>query len=397
MKINTSDFDKALSHYKDGGFLIVFNDNHHEDGACLIAATEKINKSHLKFIQENSNTFNVVISNQLLKKINLSVQKKITTSPIQPNVSFSIDYKEVLSNPATIESRLKTLNYLISDDAKPSDFTTPGHIFPLVANPAGLLARAKHTEAAYDLSRAAGLKSSAIISIILDSEGEIADRDFLNNFSKENSIPIITTKEIINYRVNREVLVREIACSDLKTSYGIFKTHVFADDVESKEHLALVAGDITPDRVLTVRLHSECLTGDVFGSRRCDCGEQLDRSMKIIAKEGGILLYLREEGRGIGLANKLKAYELQDIGYDTVEANIKLGFDADLRNYIAAGRMLVNLGVKKVKLLTNNPCKVEGLEDAGINIIERMPIIVEPDEYSRDYLATKKEKLGHLF
>ena len=289
---------------------------------------------------------------------------------------------------------------LIRLDTTPADFVSPGHVFPLVANPAGVMGRQGQTEGSYDLAILSELAPSAVICEILNHDGTMARGVELNQFAELHKLKIISVEQLMRYRIEREVLVRKVACNVMSTSFGEFETHVFEDDVDDKEHLALCYGDVaaacSAGRAVPVRIHSECLTGDVFGSQRCDCGAQLQTAMEYIIDHGvGILLYLRQEGRGIGLANKLRAYQLQDQGRDTVEANVELGFEADARDFAVAAKMLMALEIEKVQLLTNNPRKLSVLDTYGISVAERIPLI-EWSESCAEYLRAKKSKLGHL-
>jgi 3,4-dihydroxy 2-butanone 4-phosphate synthase / GTP cyclohydrolase II len=288
----------------------------------------------------------------------------------------------------------------LEPNVKAEDFVTPGHVFPLIANAAGVLGRQGQTEGSYDLARISGFEASAVICEILSPDGTMARGEELNRFARQHNLRVTTVEQVIRHRVQDEVLLREVARAKLNTDYGEFTAVVFEDDVDGKEHLALMCGAVGAERAgraPLVRIHSECLTGDVFGSQRCDCRAQLDLALKqVVAEGGGAVLYLRQEGRGIGLANKLRAYALQDLGHDTVEANLRLGFPADVRDFAVAAKMLTALGVSKIKLLTNNPRKIEGLSGLGIEITERVPVVVEPTEHSRRYLSTKRDKLGHF-
>jgi 3,4-dihydroxy 2-butanone 4-phosphate synthase/GTP cyclohydrolase II len=301
----------------------------------------------------------------------------------------------------TANGRAATIAELLRDDVRAGDFVSPGHIFPLIANEAGVLARNGHTEGVFDLVRLSGLKQVGVLCEVLNPDGTMARGNDLVSFAKRHRLAITSIEAIREYRIRNEIAVRPIGCRSVNTDYGEFKLHVFVDDAGASEHFALVKGDIgesiASQRSPAIRIHSECLTGDVFGSRRCDCGEQLARALELISADGcGIILYLRQEGRGIGLGNKLLAYALQDKGMDTVEANLKLGFGADERDFAVAAHILRSFGLPRVRLITNNPQKELALKHYGIEVAERIPIIVEPDRYNREYLEAKRAKMGHL-
>ncbi len=286
----------------------------------------------------------------------------------------------------------------IAEDAKPSDLSRPGHIFPLRARDGGVLRRTGQTEGSVDLARLAGLKPAGVICEIMNDDGTMARLPDLVEFGKEHEIKIVTIADLIQYRLRKETLVKRVAVANMPTVAGKFQAYVYENDIDKVDHIALVRGEYTPEDSVLVRVHSECLTGDAFGSRRCDCGEQLEAALKMIEAEGcGVLLYMRQEGRGIGLKNKIKAYALQDQeGLDTVEANERLGFPPDLRDYGVGAQILRDLGVKKMRLITNNPGKRAGIEGYGLEIVERIPLEIEPNENNLEYLRTKKEKLGHV-
>lgn len=399
--LQVTPFGELLEHYRAGGMVIIADRADRENEGDLVVATEMITADQVAFMmREARGLICVSLSSEIAERLDLPLQVIANNSPFGTAFTVSVDHRSVVGHGVTAESRARTMRGLVADSAMAQDFISPGHVFPLVANPAGVLGRQGQTEGSYDLSQLAGLKPSGVICEILNPDGTMARGPELQEFARNHQIPITTVDEIIRYRVSQEVLVRKVGNREVETDFGKFTAHVFVDDADGKEHLALTYGkfdEASHTEGCLVRVHSECLTGDVFGSQRCDCGPQLQYAMKAIVKQGaGVLLYLRQEGRGIGLLNKLRAYELQDAGHDTVEANLKLGFAPDERDFRVAGKILHLLGLEFVKLLTNNPVKVDTLSACGLQLTERLPVVIPPNPYSEEYLKAKREKLGHL-
>ena len=396
-----SPFADVLSDFRAGKMIVMVDDEKRENEGDLIIATEAVDAAAVNFMtRQGRGLVCVSIGVELAEKLNLPLQTLANNSIFQTPFAVSIDYREVLGFGVTARGRAQTMRRLVEPGVQASDFISPGHVFPLIANPLGVLGRQGQTEGTYDLARVAGLKPSGVLCEVLHADGSMARGAQLGAFAREHGLKVTSVAELAHYRVSSEVLVRQAAQSILKTDYGEFTVCVFVDDADGKEHLALLYGESRlagREQPPLVRMHSECLTGDVFGSKRCDCGQQLALAMETIVKEGaGVIVYLRQEGRGIGLANKVRAYALQDQGSDTVEANVKLGFAPDLRDFAVAAKILGTLGIREVRLMTNNPAKVERLRSLGLKVRERVPSRVVPNEFNRAYLDTKRHKLGHL-
>lgn len=397
-KFKLDSIESAIKDYKAGKVVIVVDDEDRENEGDMIFSAEKCTPEIVNFVRMNAGGLMCVpMEEERLKELELDMMTSVNTALHETAFTVSVDYKFGTTTGISAADRDKTIKALIGSKTKPSDLGRPGHIFPLKSTPGGVLRRAGHTEAVVDLAKLAGHYPAGVLCEVMKDNGEMARLPELMKLAKKFNIKLICIKDLIEYRLQRENLVNKIVETRLPTRFGDFKIHLYKSEVDSKEHIALVKGKINPDEPVLVRVHSECLTGDIFGSLKCDCRDQLAQSMTTIEKEGtGVVLYMRQEGRGIGLLNKLKAYELQEKGKDTVEANLELGFKADLRDYGIGAQILRDLGVRKIKLLTNNPKKVIGLKGYGLDIVERVPIEMPSNPENKNYLATKRDKLGHL-
>lgn len=392
--------EDAIEEIRNGRMVIVADDEDRENEGDLVMAASAITPEAVNFMAEHGRgLICVTLLPERADELELPLMTERNTDPHQTAFTISVDAhtRFGVTTGISAQDRAKTIELLAKDGTVPTDFRRPGHVFPLRAKPGGVLRRVGQTEAAVDLARLAGLPPVGVICEILDEDGTMARRPQLEQFAKEHGLRFITVAQLVRYRLTRTRLVERIAEARMPTAYGDFSVIGYRSEVDGREHVALVKGELDGARETLVRMHSECLTGDVFGSKRCDCGEQLHAAMRQIDEEGsGAIVYLRQEGRGIGLGNKLKAYHLQDGGLDTVEANAELGFQPDLRDYGIGAQILLDLGLRSIRLLTNNPRKVVGLDGYDLEITGREPLQVEPGEFNRDYLATKRTKLGHL-
>lgn len=390
--------EQAAECLAQGKMVIMVDDEDRENEGDLVVAAEHTSAESINFMARfGRGLICLSLETEIADRLELFPMVHDNTSRYSTAFTVSIEAKEGVTTGISAADRAQTILTAVKDDAKPEDLVRPGHIFPLRARDGGVLVRTGQTEGSVDLSKIARLKGAAVICEIMNDDGTMARMPQLEVFSKEHNIPIITIEDIIAYRLFNEILVENVAESILPTKAGgQFKLRIYKSRTDGLEHIALIKGDISRDEPVLVRVHSECLTGDALGSTRCDCGFQLETAMKLIEKEGkGVILYLRQEGRGIGLGNKIKAYHLQDSGMDTVEANIALGFDADLRDYGIGAQMLMDLGLHKIKLITNNPKKLKSLGGYGLEVVEQIPNVCGVNEHNLRYLQTKQDKMGH--
>ena len=391
--------EDAIKDIRAGRMVILVDDEDRENEGDLMIAAEKVTPDAINFMAKyGRGLVCLAMTGEKVDSLDLPLMVDHNTSQFHTGFTVSIEAKLGVTTGISAADRATTILTATADNAKPDDLVRPGHIFPLRAKRGGVMVRAGQTEGSVDLSRLAGLKPAGVICEIMDDDGSMARMPSLEKFSEKHGLGICTIADLIEYRMRTESFVSAVAETIIPTAHaGEFKAIVYENEVDDLLHIAMVKGVIDSDKPVLVRVHSECLTGDIFGSLRCDCGEQLHKAMEMIEKEGtGVLLYIRQEGRGIGLVNKLKAYALQDQGLDTVEANKKLGFKSDLRNYGIGAQILVDLGVRKMRLLTNNPKKMIGLEGYGLSIVEQVSIEITPNEFNRSYLECKKLKMGHL-
>jgi len=394
MKLNT--IDEAIQDYKDGKFVIIVDDEDRENEGDITLAADFITPDKINFMALNARgLICVAIDGKILNKLNIPLMVEETNDSNYTAFTVSVDYIPGTTTGISADDRSKTVEGLIDDNADSSMFQKPGHIFPIKYREGGVLVRAGHTEASVDLAKLSGLKPAAVMCEIVKDDGTMARRPDLEKFAEEYNIKIITIADLISYRYNNEKIIKRTSSAKLPTKFGDFKAVGFKSLYDNDEHVALVRGEISSKPTL-VRVHSECLSGDFLGSLRCDCGDQASAALEKIGNEdSGVFLYMKQEGRGIGLHNKLRAYELQDEGADTVEANEILGFPPDLRHYGVGAQILADIGLQKIRLLTNNPKKVVGLDGFGLEIVETIALNVEPNPINEAYLKTKKEKLGH--
>ncbi len=390
--------EEAIEDIKAGKFVIVVDDEDRENEGDFVMAAEKVTPEAINFMAVHGRGLICApLTGERLEKLRIPMMTNNNTSFLGTAFTVSVEARKGTTTGISAGDRATTVRALVDSNAGPDDFVAPGHMFPLRAKDGGVLERAGQTEATVDLARLAGLYPGGVCCEIMNEDGTMARMPELEKLAEKFGIKIVSVADLIAYRRRHEKLVHRVTETKLPTKWGEFKAIAYASDVKSGEHVALVMGDVTTIEPVLVRVHSECLTGDTLGSLRCDCGEQLALAMQKIAQEGrGVMLYMRQEGRGIGFHNKLKAYALQDKGMDTVDANIELGFGVDLRDYGEGAQILADLGLNEIRLLTNNPKKIIGLESYGLKVVESVPIVIRPNPYNTNYLETKKNRMGHL-
>ncbi len=394
-----SRIEEALEEIRQGRMVILVDDEDRENEGDLSMAAEKVTPEAINFMAKyGRGLICISLTEQRINELRLPMMVSENTSRFQTAFTISVDACRGVTTGISAADRACTISAMVDEETKPEDLVSPGHVFPLRGREGGVLVRTGQTEGSVDLARLAGLKPAGVICEIMNDDGSMARMPDLKIFAKQHGLKIVTIADLIKYRLSKESLVRRIATAKLPTKYGgMFTAIAYENDVDPYHHIALIKGDISPEDIVLVRMHSQCLTGDVFGSKRCDCEEQLHTAMEMIGQEGkGVIVYMRQEGRGIGLANKLKAYALQDMGKDTVEANEELGFKADMRDYGIGAQILVDLGLRRIHLMTNNPRKIIGLEGYGIEVVERVPIETKPHQDNIEYLTVKAKKMGHL-
>ncbi|MFO7785274.1 MAG: bifunctional 3,4-dihydroxy-2-butanone-4-phosphate synthase/GTP cyclohydrolase II [Thermodesulfobacteriota bacterium] len=393
-----SSIEDVLEDLREGKMIILVDDEDRENEGDLTMAAEKITPEAINFMARyGRGLICLSLDHKIVERLQLPLMVQDNRSPYKTAFTVSIEARQGVTTGISAADRARTIQAAVADEAQPEDLVQPGHVFPLRSRRGGVLFRTGQTEGSVDLARLAGLKPAGVICEIMKDDGTMARMPDLELFAEEHGLKIATVADIIEYRMRNESFVHQAAETVLPTPFGEFRAIAFVNDIDDYEHMALIKGEIEPDKEVLVRVHSQCLTGDVFGSYRCDCGTQLEKAMERVQQEGlGVILYLQQEGRGIGLANKLKAYALQDQGRDTVEANEELGFKADLRDYGVGAQILVSLGVRKMRLMTNNPKKLKGLEGYGLEVTGREPLECEPRPENMKYLMTKCQKLGHL-